>query len=269
MYYHYTTFETFMKIMNGIKIFKGVKCLELRATRIDKLNDPTEMKISKTQFIELLIAYEGKYGISQNRSVAKQVASIDESGKICDSERKEHAPYITCFSKEEDFIPMWSLYGDKWHGVCLCFTGEIGSEFFRERGRTLLFGDVAYSNYIESDSVRRVLQLYYDIINDKCNDSIENIIQDMYLGMSPFIKNDAYRYESEYRVCAYNFCAGDSETYYDCVNDHISLHVPLKALQKVVLGTKLPKGITEEIIELYFEKEKYNIKIERSKIPFR
>lgn len=271
MYYHYTSFETFLKILNDIKTFNGEKFLELYATRIDKVNDPTELEISKTQFVELLTIYEEIHCICQSKSIAEQVASIDESEfrRMCDSERKGHAPYITCFSKMEDFIPMWSLYGDKGHGVCLCFTDDIGSECFVERGRIVLFGDVAYSNYVESNSIRRVLELYYGIINDECNDSMENIIRDMYLGMSPFIKNDAYKYENEYRVCVYNYSVGKCGTFYNCDKGYISLYVPLKALQKVVWGTKLPKGITESLIKQYFEKEKYNIKIERSEIPFR
>lgn len=268
---HYTSFETFLKILNGIKTFNGKKFLELYATHIDKVNDPTEMKISKKQFLELLRFYEKKYKVERSRSLADKVASFDETKfqRVCDFERSEHAPYITCFSKKDDFIPMWSLYGDKAHGVCLGFTENIGSEVVEGGCEPVLFGEVAYGDYRKSDSIRRVFEFYYNYIWRKCDDNTENIVQEMYFVMSPFIKNNAYKYENEYRMCLYNFKGDADGTSYDKDQVHVPLHIPLTSLKEVVLGTKLPSEITENMLVRYFEENGYNIPIKRSEIPFR
>ena len=58
MYYHYTSLDTFLAILHGIDYKNGEPILHLRASRIDKVNDPTEMTIDKKTFLSIVQHYE-------------------------------------------------------------------------------------------------------------------------------------------------------------------------------------------------------------------
>ena len=267
MYYHYTTFETFLRILQGIKLVGKEPMLHLHATRIDKVNDPTEMSIKKETLLRLIQHYEQKKNVSQVFRIADKIKDMSQSeiNHIIKSEKGEHPPYVACFSKKRDYLPMWSLYGDKHHGVCMCFSDGITKI---KNGAILIYGDVAYSLRKESDSVNSGLDIHYMFPNTR-QEGIKSIVSDILSCISPFIKNGNYSYEREFRLCVYNYQEEEEfSVRYVSTDDFISLPVPVSSLKQVILGSKVPLKITEQLLQKFFDKEHYEIDIIPSRIPY-
>lgn len=265
MYYHYTSFETFLRILQGIELEGKEPVLHLHATRIDKVNDPTEMSIKKSTLLKLIKHYEKN--LSHDIRIADKIKGLSQStiNDIIKSEKVDRPPYVVCFSKKGDYLPMWSLYGDKHHGVCMCFSDDITKI---KNGAILIYGDVAYSLRKESDSVNRGLQLHYKYPSTN-QENIESIVGEILYNISPFIKNNNYRYEHEFRICVYNYQEEEEfSVRYVSTDDFISLPVPVSSLKQVILGSKVPLKITEQLLQKFFDKEHYEIDIIPSRIPY-
>lgn len=273
MYYHYTTFETLLKILDNVAIIDEIPYVHLRTTRIDKVNDPTEMSISQAALYSLVAEYERENNVDSVLRLSEKIRALteDEYNDIQDTEKKEHVPYVVCFSKTKDYLPMWSLYGDKHKGVCLCFSDEI---IYKIQGCNNLYitsGDVAYHDYIDAGPVKQSLSLFYEkFIRDKEGLS-DDTISELILEISPYIKNKNYEYENEFRICVYNYKERVEEKfiYYENNQPFINIFVPIEYLKYIILGNKLPFNITKTLLADYFTKSNYNIGILPSDIPFK
>lgn len=273
MLYHYTSFETLLAILQGMAIKKDELYLHLRASRIDKLNDPTEMKMVKKTLVDLLRNYEEQYNIEEKYKFAKLVDKLQDKTimALSEYEKLNHSPYILCFSAKKDYLPMWSLYGDKHHGVCLCFSDEIIDEISYSDA-TIISGQVAYDNLKKSVPVARALWLQYNIIKGEYTlANINDAVTDVIMGMSPFIKNRCYKYEHEYRISIHNYHTSKEsyDTTYDKTLDYLTIDIPIRFLQGIMLGAKIPFNITKELLDVYFKTRKLKIDITPSKIPFK
>lgn len=271
MLYHYTSLESFCKIMEGVFLNNGEPFITLHASRLDRLNDPTEMKIDIRVLQSILHEYEIQHNVEDSNCLSKKIEGLNPNqiNKILEEEKNTHAPYIMCFSTKKDFLPMWSLYGNKSHGVCLCFDES------RIKGveGSIIQGNVAYNQYKNSSSILMVLDLYYNImLKDIQNIDIYDTIAELFLFISPFIKNINYAYEKEFRICHYcfqadlNFSIDNNITNYKEV-DIVDFNIPLSSLKSVILGSKTP-SILMDMTQDYFNK-KYDIKFVKSKIPFK
>lgn len=274
MYYHYTTLDTFLAILQGINYKAKEPVLQLHATRIDKVNDPTEMTIDKKTFLSIVQHYEDMNpNIDTSSYISKSIENIDDEKfrKILDTEKSNHLPYIICLSEKEDYLPMWSLYGDKGRGVCLGFSKlEIlvkSSQFqYKHPSSTIISDNVCYGNYEKSNAILSAIGLNYPKIDEE---DIEDTIANMYLGASPFLKHPGYEYENEYRICVFNFVKNELGTIYDSQKTFIDYDMPISFLKTVTLGAKLCSSIISELLSNYFSKHGLQIEIQKSQIPFR
>ena len=276
MLYHYTTLETFLRIIEGITDDGNEPYLHLRATRIDQVNDPTEMNTDISKLSSILQEYETQKDI-ENKCLSDKITKVNpnEVQNILKKEKEEHLPYITCLSTRKDYLPMWSLYGDKHHGVCLCFTEELLENVSINKNEdNIIRGEVAYKKHDKSIAIQDALDLCFETINKKgSNSDITDTIAELFLFISPYIKNINYAYEKEYRICLYNFQKKTDPkmgeiTEYNKDGEYVMLDIPLYSLKYIILGAKTPK-LLESILKDYFNKKNYKIKIERSKIPYK
>ena len=269
MYYHYTSLDTFLAILHGIDYKNGEPILHLRASRIDKVNDPTEMTIDKKTFLSIVQHYEDKNKIDPCLRISKRIGSMDDEkfNKVIKNERSENLPYVICFSKNEDFLPMWSLYGDKGRGICLGFSKDI--QYYVKGGYNKdlslpMEGDVYYRNYSHAKSASTYLDLFYNIIIKKADEPIEDTIAMTFLCTSPFLKHQSYEYENEYRISIFK----KNELQYDS-KDEFYYDIPVSFLKTITLGAKLCSSTTSELLDDFFTKKKLQIEIKESQIPFR
>ena len=277
MYYHYTSLGTFLAILHGIDYNSGESVLKeigpilhLHASRIDTVNDPTEMTIDKSAFLSIVRHYE------ENKNpkfrISNRIESMDDEKflELIKNERSDYLPYIVCFSQNEDFLPMWSLYGDKGRGICLGFSKDI--QYYVKGGYNKdlslpMEGDVYYRNYPHAKSASTYLDLFYNIIIKKADEPIEDTIAMTFLCASPFLKHKSYEYENEYRISIYK--KNELKNLYDNKDECIYYDIPVSFLKTITLGTKLPFGTTSELFYDYFSKKGLHIEIKKSQIPFR
>lgn len=136
--YHYTSLDTFMKIMDGVKGNKFI----FHGSDIFSMNDPTEFYHGYKKLWNLLPQIENDlyYKIrNQQIEIDIDIKVLDEKYKLSEvwkrynystqdewlaarfKEMREsyRTPFVISFSCQRDFLPMWSSYGDNGHGIAL------------------------------------------------------------------------------------------------------------------------------------------------------
>jgi len=273
MLYHYTTLETFIKILEGIKMCNNEYVLKFRASRVDQVNDPTEMTPDIKTLKDIL------HNKSEIKDIDKYLAFIDTVNEsdfhdILNKEKQDHMPYVICFSEKRDYLPMWSLYGDKHHGICMCFDNDFIQEtqmYYAERHSIdIIASKVSYKRHWESKFIHEAINIAFTPNSKDVSDDLAFF----YLAAFPFIKNTNYSYEHEHRICLYNFKKYSTPEInrmvkYDKEKPYIEVNIPLSALKGIILGTMIPFHFYKKSIETYLH-EKFNVKlkISKSKIPY-
>ncbi|MDB5288379.1 MAG: hypothetical protein JWR05_3328 [Mucilaginibacter sp.] len=104
--YHYTSFESFQKIITTESLI---------ATNVLYLNDTNEFKYGIDMFEFSLEE------ILKKKKTSKLIISIIEDiyNKIHESNISDN--YVTCFSAEKDQLSQWQAYGDSGRGVAIGF----------------------------------------------------------------------------------------------------------------------------------------------------
>ncbi len=275
MLYHYTTLETFIKILEGVMMYDNEYVLKFRASRVDQVNDPTEMTPDIKTLKDIL------HNKSEIKDIDKYLAYIDTVNEsdfhdILNKEKQDRMPYVICFSEKRDYLPMWSLYGDKHHGICMCFDDDIIQEtqkyYYEQHNNKMILtgGKVSYKRHWKSKVIHGIIET---VLMPDSKDSGDELAL-LYLAAFPFIKNANYSYEHEHRICLYNFKKYSTPEInrmvkYDKEKPYIEVNIPLSALKGVILGTMVPFDFFKKSIETYL-REKFNtkFKISKSKIPY-
>lgn len=241
--YHYTSLDTLLKILDGIKddqlIFHG--------SDIFSMNDTSEFIHGFRQLWSLLPQIENDFYTSIKEAPQSYIISesfLDNKFRLSrmwdklngsknswlkayveSMHRLYASPFVVSFSCHEDSLPMWSTYGDQGHGVAIGI--DIQAYYVRkllDDGTTLF--DFTSCNEKEMHSIL----VTYDkisinhplaIIAKKCigyylksipaidvDDEILFHLQMRALDnitdiASAMIKNEAYKYEEESRLISY------------------------------------------------------------------
>ena len=155
--YHYTSLDTFMKLLDGVQSGKFM----FYGSDIFSMNDTTEFRYGFEQIWDILPNIENElYG-----NVKKNVDNYDIDiralnqkyrisrmwGKNDDSKSDEwlgeyikimhesfKSPFVISFSCQKDFLPMWSTYGDRGRGVSLGIDVQAYYEKIPRRDGTFL-----------------------------------------------------------------------------------------------------------------------------------
>lgn len=177
--YHYTSLDTFLKLLDGIK--NGY--FQFHGSDILSMNDPTEFIHGFIELWRILPKIEDDYydkvrnnpnhfqidvktlddkfrlskmwddknnGISCEKMISDYVNAMHESILL---------PFVVSFSCQKDFLPMWSTYGDGGHGIALGI--DIQAYYIKKRS---VFGKTLFdiSNYNENE-LHSVLVSYDNI----------------------------------------------------------------------------------------------------------
>jgi len=277
--YHYTSLDTFMKILDGVDNGKFI----FHATDIFSKNDPTEFYHGFKQLWDLLPEIENDYYsfIKSDPRVFKidhkflcdryklsNIWNNLENGNddwirayIEEIQRSYRSPFVISFSCHEDYLPMWSTYGDKGMGIALGIDVQDYYKKIIQDDGSLLFD----FSKIDQNELRSVLVSYDDITIDhflakyiriqigeylrlitrldikykdllyyqlKYLDDITNIA-------SALIKNKTYEYEEESRLVANKEDIKD--VHYKIsptkqILPYIHVGIPTSKLKKLVIG---------------------------------
>jgi len=278
--YHYTSLDTFMKILDGIK--DGY--ITFHGSDIFTMNDPTEFyhgyktlldflpqiendfynKIKSGQFVLDVDtrALDDKYRLSE--SWDKDNYSTEQEwiyAQIKELHESYKTPFVVSFSCQRDFLPMWSTYGGKGHGVALGIdvqpyyifkTDKNGEMIFETRNdneneiKSLLVSyDTISLQHPITSYIRLELKSYLQKLsrkinnNEPINELQRNTINYILYISSALIKNKVYSYEEESRLIM--FISSLKDVHYKIngtqkVIPYIQIKISIEKLKKLVIG---------------------------------
>lgn len=245
--YHYTTLEALIGIVrhDGL-LFRATNCLYQ--------NDRNELK-------------EGISAINRIDGMQIQEAAF-------------RSYYITCFSKNNDSLPMWGMYAANGEGVALGldfnkininYTGMVQCSYGREEI------DRRLSNFLNLHNNGKTFNLTESGFN-QVNVSAEekerqrtNLFIETCLGS----KNKCYEYEGEFR-CFVEDVDKTHNVHFKSRNGmivpYVEVAMPKDALKQIIVGPTLNSEITQISILHYLSLNGYdarNIDIKSSQVPYR
>ena len=243
--YHYTNLNALMGIL-------GKESIIFRATRYDKMNDPLEYIYAKN-------------------SILPHLSNIAINQNLKNDPDFEMSPYVICFSKSNDNLCMWKIYGQDGYGFILEFNENIICETAQAAIEKYQWNDVVqeitYANDSNMCAMIKKAQFIYNQhqISDNTSDLYE---------ICSLIKRDDYYFENEIRYMHPNhtiieFTADgityDSEDYRylkfrernNAMVPYIEIIFPKEALKGITIGYKHDYANEKKIIELFLKKQGY------------
>lgn len=239
--YHYTSVESLFAILEEYRQEKELASLPFRAYNIYSVNDPREMKLGFDFVKKFLPKYECQI---DNSMYLSEIYLNEINENRCREEcykkpsdgfvKWGYVPYTISFTTKRDFLPMWSLYGTHFKGICLKFSLQKLTEYISEACQ---FGFVSYDED-EEDPI--LVHNFNELYNWEANRmgtamGIEEKIEELSLlctCISPFVKSSDWAYEQEFRI-VYN-------------------HNYTPQLDRVSIERMLKEGIPKKIVQPYF-----------------
>lgn len=313
--YHYTSLDTFLKILDGVENGN----FTFHATDIFSMNDPTEFYHGFKQLWDLLPQIENEYYsfLKSNPSLCKidykylcnrfRLSNIWKKIEDDDNDRlnaylKEmqksyRSPFVISFSCHEDYLPMWSTYGDNGCGVAL---GIDVQDYYTKNVQD--DGTIFYDfTKIDQSELRSVLVSYDDISTEhilakyvrlQIGNYLRNVpsldiddkelfyyqmksLDEITIIASSLIKNKAYEYEKESRLVAYMQDIKDVQFKISSkkrILPYINKAIPTSRLTKIVIGPCCDYDNVKNAIKNRLEQQNIHLEDEdflKSKVPFR
>ena len=241
----------------------------------------------------LLPKYETEHNIERNLKISEVY-----DGKAHENACKEdymkgrgkhsidsgHIPFSISFSAKGDYLPMWTLYGQRGKGVCLKFDTIKLFDYVLSLREDYAFDEVVYSPEKRTKSILTLIDFSYKLYandkKDKQKPTIEdkiNELADLCLVVAPFYKYQDYEYEQEVRL-AYT-------KHYPAKFDHnnplkgleqyeikpfVEIPIPINCMEKIIIGPDANYEVMKHILELELENCGINPNIIKpSKISYR
>lgn len=275
--YHYTSLETFAKIINDATNDK----LKFRATHIDFLNDITEHTIAVSLLKEKLIQYDND--IDKKDFKDFQTILNDKKMSLFKYEEiDDMSPYIISFSECSDSLPMWNTYGNKSKGIALGFDKRKLSQMQEFKFEKCVYNSNEYEKYLN----KNIQQLHGCIVIDINSYNISFIADTELLNEHykylPILKNNSYNYEDEYRL----IISSNNDKIKDIkfqatetlLKPYKEVLIPFDYLTEIVLGpalnleklkSSLGPFLHQKNKSISLDKEDGKIHLRKSNIPFR
>lgn len=238
----------------------------LRASNIAYMNDPEEMKTGLRFWHKML---NNKTSSNKLRELINKV--------------QKHS-FIISFTSQNEFLPMWSMYGRNGHGITLGFDKEILLKELSNKLYNCLYADSAtlseYKKKLASPNTSIDNKListnptgwFIDVIE-------EGILKSLaaFVSFEPLVvltKNPAYKYEQEIRY--FELCSCEDRIKYrqasNLIIPFIEVFISKSALKEICIGPVLnfqhvKYSISEFLTSNGFAKD--DVKIVKSKVPYR
>lgn len=169
-------------------------------------------------------------------------------------------PYIVSLTENRDFLPMWSLYGNKCKGVCLKFNLP---KLIKDINTSM--GFVSYgedeNGYVKDFYLPELYNFEVAIHNKEM--TIDEKIRELSLlclCISPFVKNKSWAYENEFRIeCYHNYMARTDEgiskglllsgTRKEKIERFIELSIKANTLEEIIIGSLANYNVIEHILK--------------------
>lgn len=270
--------------------------LEFWASSILNQNDKEELSVTAEDIMPIVKEIENTLTKSPLSNLRK-LSTVDEQWwvpmltgqKVKENINefflnKHNIPYTISFSQEKDKLLMWTMYANNGQGLCLVFdeTKLVNYNVYK-----FAFSDIVSYNLNPAYYKDLIKQFYDKYIEELGNEYIINIIyqikrrywESMLIGISPFIKNEAFKDEAEYRIAYY--VAGDNNppvytrltSRLNSIN-YIKVLIPLDALQYIIIGPcanskQVRNLLVDNMRTCGIDRDYNNEFIQESNIPYR
>ncbi len=286
--YHYMSVQTFLKILE--KSLEDNN-LTFHASDIFSMNDPTEFKYGFEKVWELLPKIEEKEGVLPVFRISnlwrgeRKETEIECNNKIIDEMHNEFSsPFVICFSKKSDFLPMWSTYGNNGEGLSVGLDikdyylvakrEEIGKSYkFYTGAVEVCYDDISMDNpiaqYIENVLYKRYLS---QVTMTKLSELKKEYLKEIMSYASTLIKHPAYSYEEEYRLSK----RVDTEQIKFKTNSkgkpiaYIEVKIPKNCIKHIVIGPRCDYDSVKLILDTKMKQLGLDeLHFSKSGIPYR
>lgn len=198
---------------------------------------------------------------------------------------KEKTPFVLSFSGAEDSLPMWSMYGNNGHGVCLCIDEKMLIKIETELITNVVLS-VLYVNETNNDIITH--QIINNTINNECEryyrevgglTDTDTIIMKkiVTLGIlipfvSSYIKNNSFKYEQEKRIVCFardfkkQVMFRTTET--GKIIPYVKVPLPKNCVKSIILGPCFDVDRTYNSLSLELFVNNLDIKISKSNVPY-
>lgn len=240
--YHYTSLETFGKILMGMKDSH----IHLRAGNSLTMNDTTEC-------IYFLKSIQQTVGLTEQ--------DID---KIIETKRKYDNTYIISFSDQKDDLHMWTCYGDDAKGVAISLDKDKLVQSLSRYSFPMRLYKCRYGNCEE----------VYEKIGSPNAEALraegEKDVIPYYYRFSDFVKHPSFECEHEWRLVMLKGVdeqvMGNSRKLYNPEADAFFIPIPIDCIECIYVGSSAKDF---EAIKGTISKYLPDVTIKQSEIPYR
>lgn len=185
---YYCSMDTFTRIVQGKKIFMN---------DISTMNDPAEMIVHKINISNLLLQLYKKDGFEfkyYDYDFKHYVEDINM--EICMTQYNTFAKifFAVCFSKDNNNLNMWRLYGDNGKGVALTFNYKELEDFIKDK-KTMTLEDIIYLDTIK-DIILEISKKVFSEIKNLSLKNDEEALKCYKLNIIREINNLSFRYKT-------------------------------------------------------------------------
>lgn len=259
--FHYTNAGTLAGMLKNAS--KENDLMTFWASHVSYMNDPKEMKYGEEKIWDVLYDVESELSIPKRLRITEldkeELERFIYNGSI--NENSLTNMYSISFSKSFDYLPMWNMYGQNGNGICLGFDMNVLDNFLKSTKMDPL-AKMKYGIGEDMDNpekaqeevkkwkeyVKWTYQSHKKFIEEHLEPKQKNSInRDKFIALTLYvsllarlpgqIKNPAYEYEQEFRLCCREF--GNKVHYRDCnglLIPYVEVELPLSALKLVVVG---------------------------------
>ncbi|GEM_PF-486737 len=297
--YHYTSADVLNKLLEGIveDHDSEKKSFVFHANSLFSMNDPTELVYG----CELIWKELPK--IEEQLKIDEEQFRLSKFWTFVNTEKNEQelncqfidalyenpsSPFVICFSRVCDSLPLWTMYGDNGYGVCLKFAQSVlqieGKKYAPKVNilRNIGVVDVEYGKWGTDSILRKTLvdlysNYYKDVKQLQSSQEIQQAKLDFLLLLcvvvATFLKNEAYEYEKESRLLCYE--TNDDRIFYDTnrIGQLISykkIKISTEYLKEIIVGPCADFKSTERILKQLTRKYGLEgVHISASKVPYR
>lgn len=306
--YHYTSVDAFEKMLRGLKD-RGLNELTFWASNVHYMNDLNELSFLYDELVNALPELEKNLEIKETPFSMFTSLNMNQQGISFDlfKDIKENvfnkifkSVFAISFSKQKDYLPMWSLYGNSGSGLCLEFDYEALKAHFAETDNIYRLIELQY--FIKEASIWIKIAAFYKLYHDQltmgkddnpmklCREFIARVLMEM----APLLKHRSYDYEKEVRLLYHIIRPGDADDIIakaevqpigknmgkeeppkvrvrnGLLIPYKEIGIPIDFITKIIVGPTVNPQLQSEALKLLLkEAGQERIKVEMSTVSYR
>ena len=272
MIYHYTSMEALFNVILCRGNDESKICL--RACNALYMNDPNEIQFG--------FSFLGKSDNSDN---------LKENDCNVYIEMSSHC-FLTSFSSQRDYLPMWNIYARNATGIALGFNSDIIKKHKETELLSCLYDHDILKSILDKYDDENIKEkntdnltavaigillfcLFLPILSEKDKkpliDCINSTLSPIFT-LAVSLKNSSYSYEQEVRLLSVADKEEDVQFYFknNYFIPYINHYFPKEALEEIIVGPNNDMGRTIYSIKTYLKYIGFeHVKVIPSNVPYR